>query len=125
MRITCYIRVYAHTTCMYTRIYMHIAHYIRVYTRTIYTYIRAYTCILRTIYASLYACITMCASMYVFNASDGVLAEGEYTHSASFVQRDCRIQKISCSFCVKFIRDDVNVVEASLVLTFYLSLRSD
>ena len=40
-------------------------------------------------------------------------------------QRDCRIQKISCSFCVKFIREDVNVVEASLVLTFYLSLRSD
>ena len=26
----------------------------------------------------------------MFNASDGVLAEGEYTHSASFVQRDCR-----------------------------------
>jgi hypothetical protein len=38
-------------------------------------------------------------------------------------QRDCRIQKISCSFCVKFIRVDVNVVEVSLS-KLSISLRS-
>ena len=74
---------------------MHIHAYCALYTRIhayyIYTYIRAYTCILRTIYASLHAYFTMCASMYVFNATDGVFAEGEWTHTALSFQRDCRI----------------------------------
>ena len=37
----------------------------------------------------------------------GVIAEGEYTHSALSFQRDCRIQKISCSFCIEYINEDV------------------
>ena len=58
---------------------------------------------------SLYA---LPASMYVIFASDGVLAEGEYTHSAPVVQRVCRRKQISCSICIEWISEDV--VEVSL-----------
>ena len=84
------------------------------YTCILYAYIRVYTCILRTIYVSLHAYITMCASMYVFNASDGVLAEGEYTHYASFVQRDCRSKTDKLFVCFERICEQVKIVEASL-----------
>jgi hypothetical protein len=43
-----------------------------------------------------------------------VFAEGEYTHSASFVQRDCRLYQTSYSFCVVCISDYANKVGASL-----------
>jgi hypothetical protein len=82
-----------HYICIYTCIYMHTAQFIcEVYTHTS-------------------QCVRACI---VFNVTDGVIAEGECTHSALSFQRDCCIQKISCSFCVKYILKDVNVVEASL-----------
>ena len=75
----------------------------------VYTYPYTYS---TRIYTLISHCVRAC--IYVINATNGVFAEGNCTRSALSYQRDCHMQKMSCPFCVVCIREDVNVVEASL-----------
>jgi hypothetical protein len=64
-------------------------------------------------------CIRAC--MWSMYASDGVIAEGECTHPALSFQRDCRVQKISCSFRIWMYKWRCSWSQS--ILAFYLSLR--